>query len=244
MANFRLILQSGSGAGTEYPLEKTEIYLGRDLSNDVVINDAEVSRRHARLVLTGNTYAMEDLGSTNGTFLRGTRLSAPVLLNPGELITIGEKVLLKFESASIDPNATVAAFRRPAAEPGTYVAPASQPFVPQQPAAPRYTPPQPAAPQYVPPQPAAPQYAPPQPAAPQYIPQQRAQPPYAPVSPAAPVYQAPPAKKKSGWLVALLIVVGILLIFCIIPWILIEVTDSYCALFPGIFNSIQPGACP
>jgi len=234
MANFRLILQSGSGAGTEYPLEKTEIYLGRDLSNDVVINDPEVSRRHARLLLTGNTYAMEDLGSTNGTFLRGQRLSAPVLLNPGELITIGEKVLLKFEIASIDPNATVAAFRRPAAEPGPYVTPGSQPFVPQQPAAPRYTPPQPVAPQYVPPQPAAPQY----------VPQQPAPPSYAPVSPAAPVYQAPPAKKKSGWLVALLIVVGILLIFCIIPWILIEVTDSYCALFPGIFNSIQPGACP
>ncbi len=244
MVNFRLILQSGSGAGTEYPLEKTEIFLGRDLSNDVVINDPEVSRRHARLVLTGNTYAMEDLGSTNGTFLRGQRLSAPVLLNPGEFITIGEKVFLKFEAASIDPNATVAAFRRPAAEPPTSVAPGSQPFIPQQPAAPRYVPPQPAVPQYSPQQPAAPQFIPQQAAAPQYVQPQPVQPVYTPPTPAAPVYQAPPARKKSGWLVALLVVVGILLIFCIIPWILIEVTDSYCALFPGIFNSIQPGACP
>lgn len=242
MTAFRLILQSGSGAGTEYPLEKTEIFLGRDLSNDVVINDPEVSRRHARLVLTGNTYAMEDLGSTNGTFLRGQRLSAPVLLNPGELITIGEKVFLKFEAVAIDPNATVAAFRRPASQP---VAPVSQPFIPQQPVAPQYIPQQPAAPAYVPQQPVAPQYVPPQqPAAPQYVQQQPVPQAPAPVSPAAPVYHAPPAKKKSGWLIALLVVVGILLIFCIIPWILIEVTDSYCALFPGIFNSIQPGACP
>lgn len=235
MTIFRLILQSGSGAGTEYPLEKTEIYLGRDLSNDVVVNDPEVSRRHARLVLTGNTYAIEDLGSTNGTFLRGQRLSGLVLLNPGELITIGEKVLLKFEMSVSDPNATVAAFRRPAPEPFTPAAPVSQPFMPQQPPSQPYVPPQKPAPQFTPQQqPVAPQYAQPQPV----------QQPYAPVSPAAPVYQAPPAKKKSGWLIALLVVVGILLIFCIIPWILIEITDSYCALFPGIFNSIQPGACP
>ncbi len=245
MTTFRLILQSGSGAGTEYPLEKNEIFLGRDLSNDVVINDPEVSRRHARLVLTGNTYAMEDLGSTNGTFLRGQRMSAPVLLNPGETITIGEKVFLKFEAAAIDPNATVAAFRRPAAEPSTSVPPVSQPFIPQQPAAPHFVPQQPAAPQYIPQQPAAPQYVPPQqPVVPQYVQPQPVQQAYTPVSSSAPVYQAPTAKKKSGWLIALLVVVGILLIFCIIPWVLIEVTDSYCALFPGIFNSIQPGACP
>jgi hypothetical protein len=53
-----------------------------------------------------------------------------------------------------------------------------------------------------------------------------------------------PGKKKSGWLVALLVVVGILLVFCVIPWVIIELTNSYCALFPGIFNAIQPGACP
>jgi pSer/pThr/pTyr-binding forkhead associated (FHA) protein len=237
MATFRLVLLSGSGAGTEYPLEKSEVFLGRDLSNDVVINDPEVSRQHARLVLSGNTYAMEDRGSTNGTFLRGQRLSGPVLLNPGEIITIGEKVTLKFEAAPIDPNATVAAFRRPAAETST---PVSQPFVPQQPAPQPYVPQQPAAPQYAAPQPATPQYVPQQPAAPQYVQPQPVQRVYTP----APAYLAPDVpKKKSGWLVALLVVIGILLIFCIIPWVLIEITDSYCALFPGIFNSIQPGAC-
>jgi hypothetical protein len=243
MATFRLVLLSGSGAGTEYPLEKSEIFLGRDLSNDVVINDPEVSRQHARLVLSGNTFAMEDRGSTNGTFLRGQRLSGPVLLNPGEIITIGEKVTLRFEAAPIDPNATVAAFRRPAAEPS---APVSQPFVPQQPVVPHVPAQQPVSQPYVPqqyvaPQPAAPQYVPQQPAAPQYVQPQPVQRAYAP----APAYQAPEVpKKKSGWLVALLVVVGVLLIFCIIPWVLIEITDSYCALFPGVFNSIQPGACP
>jgi flagellar basal body-associated protein FliL len=59
------------------------------------------------------------------------------------------------------------------------------------------------------------------------------------------VYQEPPAKKKkSGWLTALLVVIAVLLVFCVIPWVIIEITDSYCSFFPGIFNSIQPGTCP
>lgn len=109
---YRLILLTGASAGTEYPLEKTELQLGRDLSNDIVVNDAEVSRRHARLVLQGDGYVLEDLGSTNGTFIQGQRLNAPVVLRPGETITIGEQVKLKYEVLTSDQNATVVVQRR------------------------------------------------------------------------------------------------------------------------------------
>ena len=112
VTTYRLILVTGTGAGTEYPLEKTELQLGRELSNDIVINDAEVSRRHARLVLQEEGYVLEDLGSTNGTFIRGQRLAAPVVLRPGETITIGEKVTLKYEVFSPDQSATVVVQRR------------------------------------------------------------------------------------------------------------------------------------
>ena len=98
---YKLILQSGVGAGTEYPLEKTDLILGRDLSNDIVVNAPEVSRRHARLILEEGGYILEDLGSTNGTFIRGQRLGAPLVLRPGETITIGEKVVLKYEVLQI-----------------------------------------------------------------------------------------------------------------------------------------------
>jgi len=248
---FRLIMQSGTGAGTEYPLEKAEIFLGRDLSNDIVINDPEVSRRHARLVKTGNVYAIEDLGSTNGTFLRGQRLSAPVVLISGETVTFGEKVLFKYEETPIDPNATVAAFRRPApsafqpvesAAPVVPAAPQSVP--PAQPATPQNIPQEPAAPQYTPAQVVVPQQPPLQPVTPVYASQQPGQQVYTPVKIPETVYQEPPAKKKSGWVTALLVVIAALLVFCVIPWVIIEITDSYCSLFPGIFNSIQPGACP
>lgn len=249
---FRLIMQTSTGARTEYPLEKAEIFLGRDLSNDIVINDPEVSRRHARLVKTGNVYAIEDLGSTNGTFLRGQRLSGLVVLISGEIVTFGEKVLLKYEETPIDPNATVAAFRRPAP---SAIQPV-EPVAPVVPAVPQYTPPaQPPTPQYVPQEPAAPkstpapvfvsQQPPQQPAPPVYASQQPVQQVYPPVKAPETGYQEPPVKKKkSGWVTALLVVIAVLLVFCVIPWVIIEITDSYCSLFPGIFNSIQPGACP
>ncbi len=245
---YRLILQTGVGAGTEYPLEKAEVFLGRDLSNDIVINDPEVSRQHARLVLTGNTYSIEDLGSTNGTFLRGQRLSAPVVLTPGEIVTLGENLLLRFDFAIVDPDATVAAFRRPAPGVSQPVSPQSQPHpaapLPPQQATPVNPPYQPSIPQYAPPQPSAPQVAP-RVAPPVQIPQQPVPQSHIPITPLEPLQpQAPQKKKRSGWLVALLVVIGILLVFCIIPWLIIEVTNSYCALFPGVFNAIQPGACP
>lgn len=246
-------MQSGTGAGTEYALEKNEIFLGRDLSNDIVINDPEVSRRHARLVKTGNVYVIEDLGSTNGTFLRGQRLSGPVVLISGEIVTFGEKVLLKYEETPIDPDATVAAFRRPVT---SAFQPNEQAAVPVVPYAPQYAPPtQPPTPQYIPQEPAAPKSTPAPVVVPQQLPQQPVTPVYASQQPGQQVYppvkapeagyQKPPAKKKkSGWVTALLVVIAVLLVFCVIPWVIIEITDSYCSLFPGIFNSIQPGACP
>ena len=124
--SFKLVLQSGPNAGIEFPLEKQELYLGRDVNNDIVVNDAEVSRRHARFVRQGDNYYYEDLGSTNGTFILGQRLTAPALLQPGTTITIGERVLLGYIVEANDPFATVAAPRR--AAPDTQRPPTS--FVP------------------------------------------------------------------------------------------------------------------
>lgn len=227
MANvYKLIIQSGTGTGTEFPLEKSELFLGRDLTSDLVINDAEVSRRHLRLVMDGATYRIEDLGSTNGTFIHGQRLSSPALLKPGEVITLGEKIVLRFEVTSTDPNATVVVQR------------ASVPPVQQE--------------QRPVPPPAAMQ----PPMAPPVVPAPVFSPPPAQVAPsisAAPAYQQPrvqvppPAaspKKKTSALVIILIIVGIMVLFCVVPWIIIDLTNSYCSLFPGILNMLMTNACP
>jgi len=103
---FKLVINSGPDQGTEIPLEKAEISIGRDVKNDIVINDSEVSRHHARLLLRTNTYVIEDTGSTNGTFINNQRLTSPIPLKAGELIFLGENVCLAFQSTYSD--ATIA----------------------------------------------------------------------------------------------------------------------------------------
>jgi pSer/pThr/pTyr-binding forkhead associated (FHA) protein len=109
---YRLVMRTGPTVGKVYPLDKNEIFIGRDLANDISINDPEVSRRHARIFLQGNNFVLEDLGSTNGTMVNGQRLMGPYMLRPGELVVLGEQVSLLFESAVPDSDATVAAVPR------------------------------------------------------------------------------------------------------------------------------------
>lgn len=106
MAQYQFVMRAGPNAGKTYPLEQAELTIGRDTVNQIVINDAEVSRKHAKLTLKGNDYFIEDLGSTNGTFVSGQRLSGPRPLKPGELVAFGEGIVLMYEAAS-DPNATM-----------------------------------------------------------------------------------------------------------------------------------------
>jgi predicted component of type VI protein secretion system len=98
-ANFQIVLKSGPTPGKAFLLDKNELFIGRDLGNDIVINDPEVSRRHARLYLQNNYYVIEDMGSTNGSSVNGQRLTAPYLLRPGEIITFGERVNIQFVAA-------------------------------------------------------------------------------------------------------------------------------------------------
>jgi len=122
--SYQLVMHSGPNQGKVAPLEKNEMFIGRDLSNDIVINDAEISRRHARLVLQAGGYVLEDLGSTNGTSVNGQRLIGPYILRAGDVITLGEHVNVGFEPVTFDPDATIAAV---AARPAMHQPPAPPP---------------------------------------------------------------------------------------------------------------------
>ena len=143
---YQLVMRSGPTPGKTYPLSKTEIYVGRDISNDIAVNDAEISRKHARLTQQGDTFVVEDLGSTNGTFVDAQRLMGPHVLRPGELVMFGENVGMVFEAVAYDPNATMVAANQaaqqtpvPGAQPA-YAAPAAPPVYAQQiPASPAET---------------------------------------------------------------------------------------------------------
>jgi predicted component of type VI protein secretion system len=107
-AQFQFVMRSGPNPGKIYPLDALEILIGRDTSDGIIINDAEVSRKHAKLSLHGSTYMIQDLGSTNGTFVNGLRLTGTQVLKAGDTVSIGENIVMMYEVA-FDPDATVIA---------------------------------------------------------------------------------------------------------------------------------------
>jgi pSer/pThr/pTyr-binding forkhead associated (FHA) protein len=133
-SSFRMIVRTGPNPGTTYDLTKEVTLMGRDVSNDIILGDSEISRQHARLTRTPGGYVIEDLGSTNGSFVNGERLMAPRVLNPGDLVALGENVSLTFDAVAPEAAATVAstaagpepveALPAPAAPPPQAAAPA------------------------------------------------------------------------------------------------------------------------
>ncbi|MFL6229528.1 MAG: FHA domain-containing protein [Pyrinomonadaceae bacterium] len=107
-AHARLTINRGRAAGKEFPVHEDEAYIGRwdadsgifpDVDLDADDPEAKVSRRHARITRRGEQYFIEDLGSTNGTFInRGRRLlpGDRQPLNDGDEIIIG-KTFLRFQ---------------------------------------------------------------------------------------------------------------------------------------------------
>lgn len=114
MAQFQFVMRSGPTPGVTFPLEGDQLIIGRDSSNGVAINDAEISRKHSRLSFQGGKYVLEDLGSTNGTFVNGQRLAGPVVLKAGDVVSLGEQIVLMYDAINMDPGATVAVSRKSA----------------------------------------------------------------------------------------------------------------------------------
>jgi ABC transport system ATP-binding/permease protein len=90
MARLRVV--SGPNAGQTVDVEE-EIVIGRE-DTDLAIDDEEMSRRHAVVRRHANRLQVEDLGSTNGTFVDGTRIAEPTLLGGGAEIKVGTTVLV------------------------------------------------------------------------------------------------------------------------------------------------------
>jgi pSer/pThr/pTyr-binding forkhead associated (FHA) protein len=88
-----LVVTQGPLAGTTIPLADQPITIGRSDSSTLVISDDYVSTNHARLVPQGNGWVLEDLGSTNGTFLGEARVSDPTPVPVGTAIKVGKTTL-------------------------------------------------------------------------------------------------------------------------------------------------------
>ncbi len=81
-------LEQEPGEGKEFHVP--EVMIGRDTSSDFPIQDDTVSSRHARLSYHHNQWWVEDLASTNGTFLNDERLSTPTVIISGDLLRCGK----------------------------------------------------------------------------------------------------------------------------------------------------------
>ena len=88
-----LIVQHGPLAGRQFPMTQSVVTIGRTAGSDLIIDDPEVSRRHARLTWTGQQFLIEDLGSTNGTFVNNVRVVGPQSLSPGDSLRLGTLTL-------------------------------------------------------------------------------------------------------------------------------------------------------
>jgi pSer/pThr/pTyr-binding forkhead associated (FHA) protein len=83
----------GPAAGTSVALSSLPVTIGRANNSSIVLGDDVVSNQHARLVPRGEDWLIEDLGSTNGTFLGDKKVTAPVVVPVGGRIKIGRSVL-------------------------------------------------------------------------------------------------------------------------------------------------------
>jgi pSer/pThr/pTyr-binding forkhead associated (FHA) protein len=101
--NYALLMTVGPDAGRMFPLEEDVIKIGRDLSNDLVVQDPEVSRVHLRFRRLPETYEVEDMESTNGTTVNGEKLTGLILLKQADVLKLGSGVQFQFVMASPDP---------------------------------------------------------------------------------------------------------------------------------------------
>ena len=102
---YQLIVRKGPKVGESFLLETVSLTIGRDPVSDIVLNDPEVSRQHARFTQTETGYQVQDLGSTNGTFVNGQRLESELAdLQPGFTVSMGSGVTLLYEAVPTGDN--------------------------------------------------------------------------------------------------------------------------------------------
>lgn len=89
----KLQVVSGPNSGQSVPLGDTPILLGRGTDAAIRLDDDYVSTRHARFATNGEQWFVEDLGSTNGTYLGSQRITAPVPIGLGIQVRLGKTIV-------------------------------------------------------------------------------------------------------------------------------------------------------
>lgn len=85
-----VVVADGDGKGPVFEIDAAAVTVGRGHANDIPLEDEFASTQHARLEARKDGVWVEDVGSTNGTVVNGTRIDGPRKLAPGDVIRIGD----------------------------------------------------------------------------------------------------------------------------------------------------------
>lgn len=97
-----LVQYNGTDLGKRYQINKPEVVIGRSPEADIVINEQSVSRQHAKCSIEGEQLAIEDLNSSNGTYVGDAKTDAKVVLRDGDIIRLGTVLLKYFSENNIE----------------------------------------------------------------------------------------------------------------------------------------------
>jgi pSer/pThr/pTyr-binding forkhead associated (FHA) protein len=89
----KVVIVDGPTAGQVVPLEETPILIGRGADAAIRLDDDYVSTRHARIGSSNGTFYVEDLGSTNGTYIGAQRLTQATAIQLGSQVRVGKTTL-------------------------------------------------------------------------------------------------------------------------------------------------------
>ena len=89
----KVAVTQGGNAGITVPLANAPILIGRGNDAAIRLDDDYVSTRHARIAASGDQWFVEDLGSTNGTYIGSVRITQPTTIALGTQVRIGKTIL-------------------------------------------------------------------------------------------------------------------------------------------------------
>ena len=213
----KLIVKAGGEISKSFDLIKEKSVVGRDPNNDIVIEDIEVSKIHLSITRKENTFQIEDQNSTNGTFLNGKKIRKPATIKNGDLISLGNNIVLEFVYEKFDEIPESPEIPKPSQldESDQVVATKVEKKITdvEKPLNERVDN-----------------------VEPERI-NEKDQKKEA-------SNQEAEDQRKPTWVIILIAALVFFVIFCVIPLIVIEVTNQWCNLFAGFFNSMSPGICP
>ena len=88
----KLVILEGDKTGQMVRLERREITIGRSPDSDLIVDDEYASTHHAKLILINNDWLIQDLNSTNGTYLDGSRVGTPAVVKLNTPVRVGKTV--------------------------------------------------------------------------------------------------------------------------------------------------------